>query len=90
MSVNRPRINDQSANGEDYTVHTNTHKKKGETMSQIRNKMSLAQQIKIEESFKEDIDNGVREERFCHYLTTHPEAYREFKEIDEDLRRFNF
>ena len=44
------------------------------------NKFRLDQQIRIEESFRDEIDQGAKSQEFCHYLATHPAAYLEYRE----------
>lgn len=49
--------------------------------------LSLAEQVKIEESLQPEIETFASSPEFCHYLATHPKAYQEFKEALEDIRR---
>ena len=49
--------------------------------------LTLAEQVRIEESMKPEIDNGNMSEQFVHYLATHPKARVDFMEEDAYFRR---
>lgn len=53
----------------------------------IRNKLTLSQQIKIEEMLHNDVMDGSMNYDVAHFLATHPNNYREHRESIEDLKR---